>query len=153
MMDMFTIAERVQAGSVWLDEHYPGWFKVINLGTLNVSNCHVCVLGQVYSGYIPTHEQDQILAQVLELMSPFEARTFAESIRAGQSGGFNVLYEKHYMFDFASRFGFSMDWRAALADGSAQHAMQVQYQDLTDEWTKVIISRRMAEHRAELVAA
>lgn len=148
---MISVAERVAHGAAWLDERYPGWVDAIDLGKLNVASCHACVLGQVYTGHIPTHEQDQILAQVLEHMaervSGFEARTFADSIRTSVSGGFNVLYEKYQLKDLSAALGFSLDW-----EDLGYRSTTEQFAALTDEWTRVIISRRLAAHRAELVA-
>lgn len=149
---MITIAERVSNGSAWLDEHYPDWWKSIDLGTLKVSSCHLCVLGQVYTGHIPADERLEILGQVLNRMaavSPFESRTYDESLNRGTSGGFNVLYDYHGMNNMAPRLGFSIDWEWI----GSWRSVNDQYEALTDEWTKVIISRRMAECRTELVAA
>ena len=44
--------EPVAAGSRWLDEHVPGWEQRIDLETLDVTNCTMCVLGQVYGDFI-----------------------------------------------------------------------------------------------------
>lgn len=150
---MITTAERVSNGSAWLDEHFPGWWKSIDLGNLKMASCHECVLGQVYTGHIPVGERDQLLAQVLERkasVSKFEARTFAESVHDGMSGGFNVLYELFALGceDRSALMGFSILW-SEWTDRSVTR----QYEALTDEWTKVIISRRMAECRTELVVA
>jgi hypothetical protein len=43
---ILTIAERVNAGAVWLDEHRPGWHNRTNLGRLNLADDCDCVLGQ-----------------------------------------------------------------------------------------------------------
>lgn len=42
-----TIEERVAAGAAWLDETYPGWERVLDLGTLNLAEGAHCVLGQI----------------------------------------------------------------------------------------------------------
>lgn len=152
---MTAVVERVASGAAWLDENYPNWWKSIDLGTLQVSSCLHCVLGQVYTGHVPTHEQDQILTQVVEAMaarvSKFEARSFAESVHRGVSGGFNVLYEKYQLKDSSAALGFSIDYEEKHWRSTTD-----QFAALTDEWTKVIISRRLAEARsdsAELVSA
>ncbi len=44
-------AERVALGAVFLDEQEPGWVGRINLKRLNMANCHLCVLGQLYGTY------------------------------------------------------------------------------------------------------
>lgn len=148
---MISVAERVSNGSAWLDEHFPGWWKSIDLGNLKMASCHECVLGQVYTGHIPVGEQDQLLAQVLERMarvSRFEARTFAESVQNNVAGGFNVLHELFALGreERAARMGFSILWSELTG-----RTVGSQYEALADEWTKVIISRRLAAHRAELV--
>jgi hypothetical protein len=46
-----TVAQRVEAGAAWLDEHKPGWWQTIDLDTLDIrSDCN-CVLGQTYGNY------------------------------------------------------------------------------------------------------
>lgn len=147
---MTTIAERVASGTAWLDSTFPGWWKSIDLGTLKMASCHECVLGQVYTGHIPVGEQDQLLAQLLknmERVSRFEARTFAESVRTKQSGGFNVLYELFQLdkTNQAALMGFSIYWAGLFAGVTIKD----EWDALADEWTRVIISRRMAN--AELV--
>lgn len=42
-----TIADRVAAGATYLDEHEPGWWKLIELGRLNLASGCRCVLGQL----------------------------------------------------------------------------------------------------------
>lgn len=44
---MSTIAERVQAGCEFLDQIRPGWETSIDLTVLDLSDCTVCVVGQV----------------------------------------------------------------------------------------------------------
>lgn len=39
--------ERVARGVALLDEKRPGWERLIQLGSLNLSTCHECVLGQL----------------------------------------------------------------------------------------------------------
>jgi hypothetical protein len=43
-----TIAERVNAGAAWLDEHRPGWRNRIDIDTIDVASVRCCPLGQVY---------------------------------------------------------------------------------------------------------
>lgn len=47
---MSTIAERVQAGCEWLDKIRPGWDRDIDLTVLDLSDCTVCVVGQLTDG-------------------------------------------------------------------------------------------------------
>ena len=39
-------AKEVAAGAAWLDEVSPWWEREIDLGTLSISDCYNCVLGQ-----------------------------------------------------------------------------------------------------------
>ena len=42
---------RVERGATLLDERQPGWADQIDLGTLNMSSCWFCVLGQLYEDF------------------------------------------------------------------------------------------------------
>lgn len=48
---MNTIAERVAAGAVLLDQVRPGWREELNLATLDVASPFRCPLSQLYGGY------------------------------------------------------------------------------------------------------
>lgn len=39
-------AKEVAAGAEWLDSNCPGWEREIDLGSLDISDCANCVLGQ-----------------------------------------------------------------------------------------------------------
>lgn len=45
------IEERVELGAAWLDENRPGWLDRIDLDTLSVEHCDLCILGQIYGDY------------------------------------------------------------------------------------------------------
>jgi hypothetical protein len=49
---MSTIAERVDAGAAWLDNHYPRWVDRIDLDTLDLGNCTRCIGGQLAGLYV-----------------------------------------------------------------------------------------------------
>jgi hypothetical protein len=51
-----TIAERVEKGAAWLDEHRPGWVDRIDLETLDLGDPCRCVLGQQFE---PQSDSDQ----------------------------------------------------------------------------------------------
>lgn len=147
---MISIAERVAAGAAWLDEHYPTWWEKIEISTLNVASCHHCVLGQVYTGCIPADEQDQVLAQAILTLPWAERRVAREAINSGDWGGFNTLIEYHGLLYSSAELGFStamfgwFDRNGVVVSMAAEMAM------LTDEWTRLVISRRLAPYRAEL---
>lgn len=42
-----TAAEAVASGAQWLDEQHPGWWRHIDLETLDLSSCIQCVCGQL----------------------------------------------------------------------------------------------------------
>lgn len=44
-------AEAVANGAQALDDRYPGWWRHINLSTLNVASCNQCVCGQLDTHY------------------------------------------------------------------------------------------------------
>lgn len=46
-----TEVEVVKRGAQYLDKTDPGWENKINLDTLNLRNCHVCILGQLDSDF------------------------------------------------------------------------------------------------------
>lgn len=42
----------VKRGAYWMDEHHPGWARLIELNSLNMGNCDYCIIGQaVIGGY------------------------------------------------------------------------------------------------------
>ena len=41
----------VRRGEAFLDEHVPGWRDQVDPYTLDLANCHWCVLGQVFGDY------------------------------------------------------------------------------------------------------
>lgn len=145
------IATRVARGADWLDQCYPNWWQAIEISTLDVASCHHCVLGQVFTGCIPVGEGDQILAQVLESMVEFERRAAQESIDEGGWGGYNTLVEHHGMVPFTSALGFATGMGWTGPDGEYVTAV-AELAMLTDEWTRVIISRRLAPYRAQQAA-
>lgn len=48
---MASIEERVESGARWLDEHRPGWWRRIDLDTLDLGDPCKCVLGQEYGDF------------------------------------------------------------------------------------------------------
>lgn len=159
---MNTIADRVALGAAWLDIHYPNWVDAIDLATLDISNCTSCVLGQVYTGCIPADEQDQLIAQVVRMnwfpehdegLAEVKAE-YAESVREGVHGGYNILFQVHDLLGAGAFQGFATgdpgpcgegeDWRLYLVRIKAE--ARVEYAALLEEWTRVIIGRRLDAH-------
>lgn len=143
---MDTIEIRVARGAKWLDVKYPGWWQVIDLGTLELSSCNRCVLGQVYSKVIPEGERSQLLAQVLGTMArPERLEAMGEMAEGTRWGGYNVLRAKHDLWEFAPKLGFSIDWQRMWSNGRILDAPE-EFVALTDEWTRVILTRRIEAH-------
>jgi hypothetical protein len=42
------IAERVAAGAALLDEKRPGWWRQVDLAVLDLEDCRLCVIGQLF---------------------------------------------------------------------------------------------------------
>lgn len=146
---MSEIAVRVARGAAWLDEKYPGWWAKIDLSTLDLSRCTQCVLGQVYTGVIPPSEQGQVLAQAIMQVTQgwLDEEEWAQDYRLqvadGTFGGYQILTDFHELPDDGEWHGF-----VAAADRGTvdEAAMAAEYVLLLDEWTKVILTRRLAAH-------
>lgn len=150
---MSDIAARVARGAAWLDEKYPSWYSKIDLSILDLGNCTQCVLGQVYTGVIPVAEQGQVLAQAIALVtSGYEdsdewAKEYADEVASGQFGGYQILSDFHELPRDGEWHGFvAVADRAGGTDEETLEAERVEYQQMLDEWTRVIIERRLAEH-------
>lgn len=48
---MSDFSAKVAAGMALLDQERPGWRQEIDLGTLDLGSCSVCVLGQIFGDY------------------------------------------------------------------------------------------------------
>lgn len=138
---MSDTATRVARGAAWLDTKYPGWFQAIDLATLKISDCHMCVLGQVYTGAVSDAEKDQIVGQIVAGMSNTWAAQWNAMYKAKELGGYNVLCE-FYDLDFTPQLGFAID----AQEYQSEDDDRVEYAALLDEWTRVIIERRLQAH-------
>lgn len=136
---MTNIAEPfVARGVAWLDEHYPGWFKAIDLETLDVSKCDICVLGQVYSGHVPYAERQQLLAQVIA-KDPGDRRLY----------GFDLLVRRHELkLSDTMAMGFT-SWRWCNHPHHRDEGLDSEcpdvptFDDLLEAWTQAIIQKRL----------
>lgn len=146
-MDLVNDTTEVQVarGAAWLDRRYPDWWKSIDLAVLDLSRCDVCVLGQVYHGHISQEERDQLLAQVLE-------KSYASPLLLDY--GFNVLSRWHELTWFgAAKLGFAVESCLCMETCPSECAGFHGYTELVDEWTRVVIQRRLDQHRDVLVSA
>lgn len=64
---MTTVAEpittipEVERGAAWLDENVPGWWERIDLETLDLERCDLCVSGQLALGPIFVEEREGVV--------------------------------------------------------------------------------------------
>lgn len=71
-----TIEQRVAAGAAWLDENRPDWMDRIFLNSLDVSDCTLCVLGQVYGGWMEAPDDAKYDEEDEDYLSPARVRGF-----------------------------------------------------------------------------
>jgi hypothetical protein len=135
---------RVQRGAAWLDERYPRWYASINLETLSLSTCSQCILGQVWSGHCTVAERNQLISQIIKGWSE------ASQVSWHMVPGYDVFKRAiwPYREDRIAELGFLLPTSELYPEdeewvpGQADEA----YRRLTDTWTQLIISRRLAEH-------
>lgn len=117
-MTAATIAERVAAGTAFLDEHDPEWWRAdveraIDLDGLDLGTGSRCILGQRCP---------------LETVAPFSEQASALSGIEWRDETSGALYE------WASAHGFDFDLNADESE----------YDALTAEWKRLITERRSA---------
>lgn len=161
---MKAIEQRVADGAAWLDEKYPGWFDKIDLAILDLGSCTQCVLGQVYTGVIPEREKGQVLAQVIRNLGELTdldgeeleiwRHEYQNNLYDGVFGGYNVVVDFHMLDNGGEDHGFVCATSpTSVPDEQVDATEEAEYAALLEEWTRVIVSRRLAAHKAELVAA
>lgn len=138
----------VANGAAWLDKRYPGWVDVIQVATLNLGDCSACVLGQVWSGCVPEGEREHILTQVAAALGDSSAAYYLRRGVAEDQGyqilvvhDLNVITDGH--FDPMVELGFVT---SACTVDCPDECSDDSYDQLTDEWTRMIIHRRLASH-------
>jgi hypothetical protein len=78
---MSSIAERVNAGIAWLDEHEPGWRQRVDRDRLDLQNCTRCIGGQlagVYADFLRRHSLSRVDAVRLGFNLPGIGEDFDE---------------------------------------------------------------------------
>lgn len=149
-MSVSAVATRVAKGARWLDENYPTWWQVIDVSRLSVASCTRCVLGQVFARAIPTDEQDQILAQAIrsERGGRITMEHARQEVADGIWNGFISIVNLHQLGFFTMAMGFAA---GNLFDAWGREVEATrQFELLTDEWTRVIIERRISANLAEV---
>lgn len=137
-----TIEQRVAQGAAWLDENYPNWWQIIDLSTFNINSCHECVLGQMYNLAIPDSERGDLVAQVVAKAPSYRKTTFAENLAERVEGGYHVLVEHHDLTLRTEALGFS----GIIYGPFSGWTWAQQMRELGEEWTRVIIGRRLDTH-------
>lgn len=134
---MLTIEQRVAAGAAWLDRTRPGWVDEVDLDRLEMTECKSCVLGQIVvkeRDIVIEATENNIYAEELEEMivgydSLVEA-TREELALLRQIDDLERLVMTHVE---AEARGFHT--------GGTYDAANPEWQDLTDEWRRVIVAR------------
>lgn len=104
----------VEAGAFYLDENHPGWFKKINLDTLDLSNQCNCVLGQLHGDYDDGLIEEKIAAS--RNWSPGPAHRVA--LRAIHLG--------FYSFGRVKYDALTKAWKRAIKDRLNNPALTVE---------------------------
>jgi len=147
-MMIYTAEQAVAKGAAWLDEHYPRWVDAIDLATLELSDCEMCMLGQVWNNHIPADERGQIFAQVRHRIVVFQ----------GIEDGYNILTARHLIK--GGRQAGELGFYADTCDGDCLDPDEAtwdrrghlichcypSYDALLTEWTRVVIQRRLDAH-------
>jgi len=107
-----------------LDEQVPGWHRVIDLNELRLSNCELCVCGQIGRAFDEKH-----------------LRGIRKPRRGSQFSGVLVFLKKKLAtnastFEIAERFGFDLATR--------KHS----YEALDRAWRREIRRRLKADQKA-----
>lgn len=129
--------ERVEKGAAFLDKHYPGWWEHIDLGTLEISSCTTCVLGQVYD-MAPPIEQGQIIFQAVAYLKDrsFTDEQAQSHVETDNNFSRMTMALEELRGSGASDLGFAWD----------SFSQDRQEPVLTEAWTRLIIQRRLAAH-------
>lgn len=114
------LKENVDRGIELLDDHYPNWWKKIELSELNMAHCSTCILGQVFEIEEPeSYRSSERYRQV-----------FWELIRPQ---GSSEIDEEDDIEDFYFGFDLYPLWNF------------VGYLDLAQEWVNRISEKRKEE--------
>jgi hypothetical protein len=95
------LAERVERGAALLDERRPGWWDEVDVGSLDLRQCDLCILGQLWGDYLDGR------GEVVRLGYGYRAQE--ESIRHGFDVSRRIHADLHA--DYAALTDL---WRAAI---------------------------------------
>lgn len=85
-----SVAERVARGAALLDLKVPGWAGRINLHTLDMDHCYLCVLGQLFGFYWSTAVYPTLGLDHMHVANPAINHGFES--RSGQYGGLRAAW-------------------------------------------------------------
>lgn len=128
---MITAAEAVAQGAQLLDEKKPGWWRIINLDTLDLTLCDACVCGQLARA---TYDR----VKLAQIMSDPNQKFYNQSY----STYWNFVREDLGLRNDVDH-GFSVSWDDDEDDELAA------WQALDEEWRKVIRARLEADKLAQ----
>ena len=126
--------QRVAEGVKVLDEKVPGWWKVIKLDDLKMSDCHTCMLGQLF-GY----DTETAIGAAMHGLPKRPASGMQDALRpkniteAGYFRGCEVLH----------RVGVDIGCNEDASGG-----VIADWQDLKCAWADVIAERRASDDEA-----
>jgi hypothetical protein len=63
---MISMSTNVFNAARYLDEHYPGWYREVDLTTFDISSCTKCIIGQVFH----TETNDPTYTKILRVLCP-----------------------------------------------------------------------------------
>lgn len=119
-----TAAEAVANGAQLLDEKLPGWWRTIDLETLNLSRCDLCVCGQLTStmlGFVTGHPL-ALYEQTLNKLGLKWLDTDADY-------GFNVPNDLEYGEETAWFLELETEWKQLIVTRLAADALDEQTAD------------------------
>ncbi len=105
---MKTIEKRVRNGVEWLDYHMPDWLRIVDTDELDLTDCDVCVLGQLVKSVDPkmdyrtiasdiskAHHRPNIRAEVIDRLNE-DGFILDDTLTAkqAQKRGFHIIDEE-----------------------------------------------------------
>ena len=119
-MDAEQMRPRVAKAAQFLDKVVPGWFNLINLQTLQMSDCTKCVLGQTFG-----RETEDQLAAILGDDTPAWGQ-----FKTGFDRGSNYLYGKgRDTYTTGTAFGAEGFLKCMWAEEVAERLAQAEVED------------------------
>lgn len=135
-----TIEQRVADGADFLDRYFTGWWERIDLEALNIDDCDLCVLGQLWCT-APPAEQGQIMAQAVGHLTNKAWHESAARDLMQMQMPYGVMVRAFEELQHTGTHDLGFNWGGLFAVGSDDEA-----ELLTEAWKKLIIQRRLDSH-------